>query len=164
MFITGNVRITELPDTPISPEQVAIADRGYRCLYTGVDLSGWHVSGEWKAEDWTLCHTGREAGRLTAAAEFKSGGFLLDFLLENNATQAAVVLAGTQLALGAGTDFGDAIESGKWNRIEGELRDGKLTLQINGQQVAAPRPASAGGPLAIEASGPVKFAGIYVRD
>ena len=34
-----NVKIKELPDTPIKPEEVAIANRGYRCLYTGVDLS-----------------------------------------------------------------------------------------------------------------------------
>ena len=39
-----NVRIAELPDTPISPEDVAIADRGYQqCLYNGVDFEGWKV-------------------------------------------------------------------------------------------------------------------------
>ena len=32
-----NMRIKELPDTEVDPEDVAIADRGYECLYTGVD-------------------------------------------------------------------------------------------------------------------------------
>ena len=36
-----NLRIRELPDTSLEPGQTAMADRGYRCLYTGVDLSGW---------------------------------------------------------------------------------------------------------------------------
>ncbi|MEQ1841773.1 MAG: DUF1080 domain-containing protein, partial [Verrucomicrobiales bacterium] len=35
-----NVRIKELPESPIAPDQVATSDRGFRCLYTGVDFSG----------------------------------------------------------------------------------------------------------------------------
>ena len=33
-----NLRIKELPATPLEPGQVAIANRGYRCLYNGVDF------------------------------------------------------------------------------------------------------------------------------
>ncbi len=36
-----NVQIRELPDSDLSPDHIAIANRGYHSLYTGLNLSGW---------------------------------------------------------------------------------------------------------------------------
>ena len=47
-----NMIIKELPSTPVKPEQIAIMDRGYRCLYSGVDFSGWKATNGWRSHDW----------------------------------------------------------------------------------------------------------------
>ena len=47
-----NMRVKELPATPLEPGQVAIANRGYRCLYTGVDFSGWRATEGWRSQNW----------------------------------------------------------------------------------------------------------------
>ena len=50
-----NVRILELPATDIAPEHVAIANRGYRSLYSGLNLDGWKTDDEgWQSNDWIL--------------------------------------------------------------------------------------------------------------
>ncbi len=58
-----NLRLQELPDTPVTPDQVAQADRGFRSLYNGLDLSGWDFTreheGHWTAKDWILDYDGK---------------------------------------------------------------------------------------------------------
>lgn len=66
-----NVRIKELPGSPLEPAQVAKADEGFVSLYNGVDFSGWQtpeasasgrkVSG-WKVNDWQLQSDGTATG------------------------------------------------------------------------------------------------------
>ncbi len=80
-----NLRIKELPDTPVAPEHVAIADRGYRSLYTGVDLSGWNMAegakGHWRPSNWVLRYDGKaEAADAAIVTEQSFGdfGFLFD--------------------------------------------------------------------------------------
>ncbi len=58
-----NIRIHELPSTNPPPEDVAIADRGFRSLYNGQDLDGWQADpgheGHWVPTDWRLRYDGR---------------------------------------------------------------------------------------------------------
>ena len=51
-----NIRIQELPDTPVGPSDIAIADRGFKSLYNGVDFSGWVTAANsgWTPNDWRL--------------------------------------------------------------------------------------------------------------
>jgi hypothetical protein len=62
-----NIRIRELPDTPIEPEHIAKADEGFISLYNGVDLTGWKVHdgllGHWKPNDWRLEYDGGATGK-----------------------------------------------------------------------------------------------------
>ncbi|MFO1460283.1 MAG: DUF1080 domain-containing protein [Verrucomicrobiota bacterium] len=58
-----NLRIQELPATiALDPSHIARPDEGFRPLYNGLDLTGWHGAPDalkhWKAEDWTLTHDG----------------------------------------------------------------------------------------------------------
>jgi predicted Zn-dependent peptidase len=77
-----NIRIRELepPETrvPLGPEDVALADEGFRPLYTGVDLSGWRVAegdaAHWKPDDWRLRFDGK-GGTIWTEEEF--GDFIL---------------------------------------------------------------------------------------
>ncbi len=60
-----NLRLRELPpsETPLAPELVADADRGFRSLYNGVDLAGWKTDpaneGHWTSKDWVLSYDGK---------------------------------------------------------------------------------------------------------
>ncbi len=59
-----NIRIKELPPSKdLKPEHVAIKDRGFKCLYNGVDFTGWDYTdehkGHWKAADWVIDYDGK---------------------------------------------------------------------------------------------------------
>ncbi len=46
-----NIKIKELPSTNPKPEEIAQLDRGFRSLYTGLDLAGWKADDQAK-EHW----------------------------------------------------------------------------------------------------------------
>ena len=174
-----NMRIKELPDTPVDPKHVAVADRGYRCLYTGVDLSGWTVAKgarkNWRASNWTFFYDGKSTApdaSIATEQAFGDFGFLFDvrrgkdskttrFLLRGSDKGAIVIdpedpLVGKHVGTGHG-----------WNRFEGTLVDDKLTLSINGKPLCKDRPVTgipARGPIRIVPAGRIDFANVYVRE
>ncbi len=55
-------------------------------------------------------------------------------------------------------------KTGKWNRIEGEIRDQKITLFLNGSEIGGlPVPDSRKGPLAFSSHGKLEMSNFYVR-
>src|SRR5262245_48500754 len=62
-----NLRIKELPGSNPKPEMIAFEDRGFRPLYTGIDLSGWKQdeghAGHWQPKDWTLNYDGKSTAK-----------------------------------------------------------------------------------------------------
>jgi hypothetical protein len=58
-----NIRIQELPSSNPPPAEVAEADRGFKSIYTGLDLRGWKVGpgseGHWKPKNWILDYDGK---------------------------------------------------------------------------------------------------------
>jgi hypothetical protein len=173
-----NIRIRELPDTPVAAEDIAIADRGYRCLYTGLDLSGWTAAPEvlasWRANDWRLAYEGQasdaDAGIATSEL-FGDFGFIVDVRLSDTSQQPRILPRGADSAAIV-LDPADPVlrphlvRPGQWNRVEGSLRGDRLTLILNGQELFRDR-AVAGvpdrGPLKLLPRGPVEFANVYVR-
>ncbi len=169
-----NIRIKELPDTPIDPAHVAVEDRGYRCLYTGVDLEGWKISGPWECRDWILaCGNPGPRGEASIVTEESFGdmGFIFDVRLEErsgtprvllrDSKEAAVVIDPADPAMGR-----HMAKQRGWNRFEGTMRGGRLTLALNGREIYRDRPAPgapARGPMRIVATGPLELANIYVR-
>ncbi len=163
-----NVKIRELPPTKISPDQVAIANRGYRSLYTGLNLDGWKASEDasrWQSKDWVLAFDGseNEEGRLTSIDEFENVRFVVDVRLKS-ATSNVVIQVGPAINV----DLSDpAIASylepaGRWNRVEGSPRDGRYSLEINGNRIPLDVPATdASGKLTLKPTGPVEFCNIY---
>src|SRR5262249_46655316 len=55
------------PGSNPRPEMVAFEDRGFRPLYTGIDLSGWKQdeghAGHWQPRDWTLNYDGKSTAK-----------------------------------------------------------------------------------------------------
>jgi hypothetical protein len=172
-----NLRIRELPATPIDPAQVAVSDRGYRCLYTGLDLSGWAVPEKardrWTPRDWTLAYGGEPAGEEAAIATeeaFGDIGFVLDVRLPKESKPARVLLRGPQAVIdvdpGNPLLAGHLAKPGEWNRFEGTLRGDRLTLDVNGRRACEDRPVPgvpARGPIRIVPGGPLELANPYVR-
>ncbi|QDS87180.1 hypothetical protein EC9_13570 [Rosistilla ulvae] len=181
-----NVKIKELPDTPIEANMIAIADRGYRCLYTGIDLTGWSVqqpegaakqtaeeaAGHWKPSDWVLSCTGAAGTNLPLASDeaFGDYGFVVDFRLNRDSGSPQIRLRGDAAAVAIAGDDSPLTQHldkvGKWNRIEGEVRGDKVSLTINGTEIepfAATGSADAKGPLTLVPDGPVDFTNLFVR-
>ena len=157
-----NVRLKELPDTPIKPEQIAIADRGYRCLYTGVDFSGWIAAEGWESKDWVMA-SGKDAMPLETEESFAGDiGFIVDLKLGENSGTPKLTVRGVSLSLDA--EMTGAEPVGKWNRIEGTIRGDVLKLNVNGTEAGEFSTLSESGPIALVPDGPVDWANPYVRE
>lgn len=171
-----NIRIKELPDTPVDAKDVAIADRGYKSQYNGIDLTGWlTVDPEWRANNWVLSYKGKggEGAKLSSDAARSDFGFIFDVRVNPNSGVTKLYPRGKG-AQGGGEIVISAkdklLATGnskmKWSRFEGELRKGKLTLSINGEVVVEglDYPWSSGGSMEIVPGGPIDFANFYVRE
>ncbi|MEZ6144439.1 MAG: hypothetical protein R3B91_03190 [Planctomycetaceae bacterium] len=163
-----NIRIRELPDSPIEQEYVAIADRGYRCLYTGVDLSGWKTEDDqWQVKDWVLSYTGDGGDDAALATEetFDDMGFIIDVKLAESSDHLLLELHGDDAtAIPIHQELKGMRPLGEWNRLEGTLVDGLLTVSLNGQLVVtnqALSPRTSNGPLTLIPGGPVEIANPY---
>ena len=68
-----NLKIQELPDSAIDAADVAIANRGFQSLYSGLDLRGWMTTdagaSHWQSADWVLKYDG---GAKSSAAAITS--------------------------------------------------------------------------------------------
>ena len=163
-----NLKICELPDTPLEPGQTAIADRGYRCLYTGVDLSGWKSAGKgWQSRNWTFRYNGKSKAddtSLVTTESFSDFGFIFDVQAPKKPTSCKVLLRDSAAAA---ITIDSSLKSKGWNRFEGELRGNKLSLKLNGKQLFSDKiieGLAAKGPIRIVPTGPVGFANIYMRE
>ena len=162
-----NLRLRELPSTPIDPADVAIEDRGYRSLYTGLDLAGWTATGPWRSRDWILaCLPEESAGpyALTQETSRADFGFLFDVRIGSAPAPPRVLLRGdaaSELLLDPATGLATG-----WNRVEGTVEGDLLTWSVNGgslqtRPISEARPS---GPLRFECSGPLDLANLFLRD
>ena len=182
------IRIRELPDTEVAPEHVAIADRGFRSLYNGLDLAGWTVPDAatelWRARDWVLSFQGNptpevdvDLGIATThmltlqpdepgAPRRQEAGFIVDVNLKAKSGAPRIQLLGHEVRLDRSDERLAPLLVEGWNRIEGTLVADTLRLTVNGRPVATPPiPAPPGGPtpLRLLPDGAVDFANLYLR-
>ena len=173
-----NMRIKELPDTPVEPQHVAVADRGFKCLYTGVDFSGWKiapdVASHWHSQDWVFAYDGKaSADEVSIATEQQYGdfGFVFDVRRKDTSGITRVLLRGSNAAAIAIDPEDPTLKKylggGRgWDRFEGTLRGNRLTLTVNGNEVFSDRQLEGvpeKGPIQLVPDGPADFANIYVR-
>ncbi len=154
---------------------MASANRGFKSLYTGLDLSGWKVSSRaessWKAQDWTLKFDGKvtEAdGKLESSESMKCAGAVVDFRFVEGSKSLAIALPGLiePVTIQANSDkqFGEALVArGQWNRAEFRL-DVPATLLLNGHEHQLKLdPSSPRGKFTIAPDGAIELANIYAR-
>ncbi len=172
-----NVKIQERPATPVDSQHVATENRGYRSLYTGLDLSGWKVSAtardHWQARDWVLAYDGavsREHGVISTEASFGDCGFVVDVRFLKSTKSLGIGLGTAEprtvdLDVNAPEWKPALAPSGAWNRIEGTIRDQRLNVSLNGKPVIRDRkvegPASS---ITFAPDGPVELANLFVRE
>ena len=169
-----NLKLKELPDSPLEASLVAIADRGYRCLYTGIDLSLWETdSAAWRANDWRLvCKTPDEQPvSISTQERFEEFGFVVDVRLTKESKVASIDLGTGPLQIeidDSDPTWQTALEPrGRWNRIAGTVGKDRFTVVANGKPVLQDVPidvSRTSSPFKLRAAGTVEFANIYVRD
>ena len=156
---------------------MAIANRDYRSIYSGLDLSGWKNSkandGHWKANDWVLSYDGKSFASDTALVStesFGDFGFLMDFRLKKDSGVPIVQLRGAsgfRLVLAGVEDSAEpVIKPGQWVRIEGTVIENRISVSVDGKdlQIDFKGRLPESGPLRLIPDGAVDFANIYVRD
>ena len=168
-----NMIIKELPNTPIKPEQIAIMDRGYRCLYSGVDFSGWKATNGWRSHDWQFrFHGSKDEVDTSLESEelFGDYGFIFDVRISDETKPLKFQLRGKDIsAIQVAPDMykGDLVLKGRnWNRFVGELRGNHLTLSLNDKKIFDGKKIEGlplKGPIRIVPTGPISMANIYVR-
>ncbi len=159
-----NLRIRELPSTPVAPGEGVAPARGFETLYDGLSLEGWRVQGEWQPQDWRLVHTGEEPGAITTQARFADHAFVLDFLRKGKGP-VRLLLRGDEKAavdLDPEGNWGEG-----WHRLEGRLRGPFLTLRLDGKELVGhakldPPPAPS-GPLRIKCAAAIELANLFAR-
>ena len=168
-----NMIIKELPSTPVKPEQIAIMDRGYRCLYSGVDFSGWKATNGWRSHDWQFrFHGSKDEVDTSLESEelFGDYGFIFDVRVSDETKPLKFQLRGKDIsAIQVAPDMykGDLVLKGRnWNRFVGELRGNHLTLSLNDKKIFDGKKIEGlplKGPIRIVPTGPISMANIYVR-
>ena len=154
-----NVRLKELPDTPIDPDHIAIADRGFRCLYTGVDFLGWKVFQGWVSKDWEM-HARDGAAPLITEERFEGNiSFLVDFLLEENSFPPALLVRGRQVPL----PLPKKTRKEHWIRYEVFVEGSSAKLEMDGKPVSVTEHIPATGPVGIVPFTESTWANPYVR-
>lgn len=174
-----NIRIKELPATPIDNAQVAIANRGYRSLYSGLDLRGWKVergeASQWKVNDWVLDFTSSDSAKsslLVAESIDSLAGFVVDFRCpqKDSALSIEVPSFAGKIEISAAQNTWMAeqlVAPGNWNRLEaslsGEGDKRVLQLNLNGKTMELQAPSAPSKRFSLEATGSLSLANLYVR-
>ena len=167
-----NLRIQELPETPVEAKHVAIPSRGYRTLYSGLDLTGWKGESldSWHVNDWVLSYDGKadSSPAIATAESFKNYGFVVDVRLKKETHSVSMHHGDAEVFTISGDDraLAEQLQKvGGWNRIEGSVAGEKLSITLNGQEVLAKQfpPGAMAKPIAISPQGTADFANIYVR-
>jgi hypothetical protein len=169
-----NIRIKELPETPVDAKDVAVSNRGYRSIYTGLNLNGWKVNEAakeaWQTKDWVLAFDGGVSGEqahVETSEALQLNGFVMDFRFTEKSERIAVTLPGSGdplnfLAKGESPYSASLEKVGSWNRIEALAKGGQVQLIVNGKSHELTRSLGKGS-ISIVPSGPIELANIFVR-
>ena len=167
-----NLRIKELPENAVAPEHVAVANRGFVSLYSGIDLRGWNVADaekvQWHVNDWVLAFDGKTESGTTAIVtngSFDSPVFVMDLRPVDGFVSLSIGDGSFEKPIVISTEdaaWKPLLEKHDWIRLETSVSENKLTLSANGNPIVknltVPKKAT---PLSLKISGPAELANIY---
>jgi len=148
--------------------QVAELDRGFKSIYTGVDLSGWKVEDgqqeHWTAKDWNLDCDGKADGEkknLVSEKSYSDFELIMDWKTPAKPApqQVPVVLGGVI------PDAKITKPAGQWNRAIITVEGTKTKIAVNDQPtIAGPDlPAKEMPIILLHRAEGIQFANLYVR-
>ena len=137
-----NIRIKELPDSPVAPEMIADEFNGLVSIFNHLDLAGWKTdsSDSWKEAGGTLTGDAKSADQSpTIATANAYGDFELRFdwrwpAKPGKTPAAAELHLGETPLLKLNAETGGR-KQGQWNRYHVWHSDGKLTVVLNDEKV-----------------------------
>jgi Domain of Unknown Function (DUF1080) len=156
-----NLKIKELPSTNPKPDEAADEDKGFRSLFTGLDLSGWKTEdGAWKVNDGHLRATGK--ADLVTQKAYDKYDLLFDCKIPAN-------FRGEWSVGGGG--YGefrlaniDLPNRGKWNRVIVTVGKDGNAYSVNGEHQAkssvVPRP----GPISFKPAEGMELMNLFLRE
>jgi hypothetical protein len=162
-----NLKIKELPSTNPKADEICDVDKGWKYLFTGLDLSGWKAGDaqkkHWKMSDGVLSYDGKAAGdsRLSTEKSFGDYELVCDWRYSGDGEFAIFPRDSEhEVALKTG-------KKGEWNRSILRIVGDQVTLHTNRELVGTLRfggklPES--GPPGLAATGPVQFRNVFIRD
>jgi hypothetical protein len=169
-----NVRIRELPGSGAPPEQTAPLDQGWKPLFTGLDLRGWHTN-EATAARWQVAgeHLNAKPGAedaatvLWTAESYGEAEFIIDCqpakAAENTAPAAPQVFV---CGMAAAIKLTGA-EPGKYQRFRIRVKNREVTIWLNDketQRVTLSPNDPLAGPFGLANSGAAaQFMNLYVH-
>jgi Domain of Unknown Function (DUF1080) len=162
-----NLRIQELPSSGATAEQSAPVEEGWKPMYNGQDLRGWHggrAREGWSANDWRIaCKAG--ARTLASASVYHDFELIVDVGPGTKSSPSA----GPHIVLGAAnarTTVGLAARPKEWTRNRIIVRRRSLQLTAIGAETTSSANLPSSGPWSIGLDGggaAIEFANIYVR-
>jgi hypothetical protein len=121
-----NIKIKEMPSTNPKPNEICDVDKGFKCLFTGLDFSGWALGADaksnWKMSDGVLTSTGMGAAVWTEK-QFGDVEIVCDF--KGNASLFVRGDANTAIQLDAANKA--------WSRAVVNVKGDRVTVAINGK-------------------------------
>ena len=160
-----NLKIKELPSTNPKPSEICDVDKGFQCLFTGLDLTGWKASDEqkkhWKMSDGVLSYDGKGAEKeATLWSEKSFGNF--ELVCDFKSASAALRVRGQLLnAIPM-----EAFNKG-WNRAQIRVKADKYRVVINGKDItddAKLRSDVATGPIGLTPGAAMQFRNVFIRE
>jgi hypothetical protein len=188
-----NLKIKELPSTNPKPEEIAEEDKGFRNMFTGLDLTGW-ATDEGKDKHWTakdgVLHSDGKGGALQTKTPFGDAEFMVDFRFAkafgNTAPCVFVLRKGdgkvkdVELSLTPNgsfvftadngfwkDDFKGLKPTGQWNRLHASLKGESVQVTVNGMNLGKLVPILAppkDPSFALRPEGEIDFRSLFVRE
>jgi hypothetical protein len=183
-----NLKIKELASTNPKPDEIAEEAKGFRNLYTGLDLSGWKADDEakkhWRPKD-SVLHFDGKGNELRTEKEYGDSEFIFDYRFPNKESEPFAILLREgkkdEVKLSVRPEgkidlyapYAEAIGEvmaykpiGQWNRLRVTLQGNKFRATFsNGDHVEAEgRGVPAKGGFVLRPGSAMDFANLFVRE
>jgi hypothetical protein len=161
------IKIKELPSTNPKPNEICDVDLGWKCLFTGLDLTGWKATDEhkahWKMGDGILTYDGKGTTKdphLWSDKSYTDFELVCDWKLTGGG-EGAISVRGTSSILPL------KAKAAGWNRSIIRVKGDRLSVRLNGKvdidEAQLPDVAPT-GPVALRAGSAVQFRNVFVRE
>jgi hypothetical protein len=161
-----NLKIKELPSTNPKANEVCDVDKGFACLFTGLDLAGWKANDEqrkhFNMSDGVLSYDGKGDPKDVWLWSDKSFG---DFEMVYDWKCSA---AGSILFVRGDTKNPISVNPSKgWNRSLIRVKGDQVSVTVNGKPAVADKKLAgipSSGPIALASAFAIQYRNVFVRE